>query len=239
VTIARDDDEGRERLCRYAARPAFALARLTGLPDGRIAYRVRWSRSPSGPFRVMTPLEFMARLAAIVPPPRYPLVRYHGVLAPASRWRRLVVPRPREPPRACTSSGSTSGERAREEAASAPAGERGVVTGLSVGVPSPDGLDEPHETVITAAHWNRVMDGALLARGPRIEWAVLLRRTFGVDALACPVCAGRMRVLELVTEPAKAQALLDELGIDGSSTERPGRAGESIRRGSHVQARAP
>jgi hypothetical protein len=34
----------------------------------------------------MTPLELLARLAALVPPPRYPLVRYHGVLAPHATW---------------------------------------------------------------------------------------------------------------------------------------------------------
>jgi hypothetical protein len=44
----------------------------------------------------MTPLELLARLAALVPPPRYPLVRYHGVLAPRSSWRRDVVPQPPE-----------------------------------------------------------------------------------------------------------------------------------------------
>ena len=32
------------------------------------------------------PNEFMARLAAIVAPPRLPPVRYHGVLAPNSSW---------------------------------------------------------------------------------------------------------------------------------------------------------
>ena len=42
----------------------------------------------------MTPLELLARLAALVPPPRYPLVRYHGVLAPHSAWRSEIVPRP-------------------------------------------------------------------------------------------------------------------------------------------------
>jgi hypothetical protein len=94
VYIAAGDDEGRERLCRYGARPSFATDRLVDWPDGRLGYRVRWARSEAGPYRVMTPLEFLARLAAIVPPPRYPLVRYHGVLAPASRWRPHVVPRP-------------------------------------------------------------------------------------------------------------------------------------------------
>jgi hypothetical protein len=44
----------------------------------------------------MTALEFMARLAAIIAPPRYPLTRFAGVLAPRSKWRREVVPKPRE-----------------------------------------------------------------------------------------------------------------------------------------------
>ncbi len=42
--------------------------------------------------RIMEPMEFMARLAALVPPPRHPLVRYHGVFAPNSPWRAVVVP---------------------------------------------------------------------------------------------------------------------------------------------------
>ena len=41
----------------------------------------------------MTSIELLARLAALLPPPRYPLTRYHGVLAPRSAWRREIVPR--------------------------------------------------------------------------------------------------------------------------------------------------
>jgi hypothetical protein len=32
----------------------------------------------------MTSIELLARLSALLPPPRYPLTRYHGVLAPRS-----------------------------------------------------------------------------------------------------------------------------------------------------------
>jgi hypothetical protein len=35
--------------------------------------------------RVLPAVPFLARLAALVPPPRYPLVRYHGVLAPHAK----------------------------------------------------------------------------------------------------------------------------------------------------------
>jgi hypothetical protein len=41
---------------------------------------------------VMSPLEFMQRLAALVPRPRLHLIRSHGVLAPNAKLRPMVVP---------------------------------------------------------------------------------------------------------------------------------------------------
>ena len=41
---------------------------------------------------VMSPLEFMQRLAALVPRPRLHLIRFHGVLAPNAKLRARVVP---------------------------------------------------------------------------------------------------------------------------------------------------
>ena len=38
--------------------------------------------------RVMSPLEFMQRLAALVPRPRLHLIRFHGVMAPNARAAR-------------------------------------------------------------------------------------------------------------------------------------------------------
>jgi hypothetical protein len=43
---------------------------------------------------VLTPLEFMQRLAALVPRPRLHLIRFHGVLAPNAKLRAKVVPVP-------------------------------------------------------------------------------------------------------------------------------------------------
>ena len=43
---------------------------------------------------VMSPLEFMQRLAALVPRPRLHLIRFHGVLAPHAKSRAAIVPRP-------------------------------------------------------------------------------------------------------------------------------------------------
>ena len=41
---------------------------------------------------MIEPLDFMARLAALMPPPRMHLTRYHGVFAPHSRLRAAVTP---------------------------------------------------------------------------------------------------------------------------------------------------
>ncbi len=46
----------------------------------------------------MSPLEFMQRLAALVPRPRLHLIRFHGVLAPNAKLRAQVVPQEPQPP---------------------------------------------------------------------------------------------------------------------------------------------
>jgi hypothetical protein len=38
-------------------------------------------------------------------------------------------------------------------------------------------------TAMTVQHWNRILDGALYAASSRVDWAVLLQRTHGVDDL--------------------------------------------------------
>jgi hypothetical protein len=52
-------------------------------------------------------------------------------------------------------------------------------------------------------------------------WAELLRRTFGVEALACPVCEGRMRLVAVIKDPESVARYL--AGI-GESTELPARS---------------
>ena len=81
-----------ENLCRYVARPAVATERLSVLEDGRVAYRLRHPWRNGATHVLFEPLDLIAKLAALVPPPRFNLVRYHGVLAPGSRWRNRVVP---------------------------------------------------------------------------------------------------------------------------------------------------
>jgi Putative transposase len=45
---------------------------------------------------VMSPVEFMQRLATFVPRPRLHLIRFHGVLAPHAKQRVAIVPSPAE-----------------------------------------------------------------------------------------------------------------------------------------------
>ncbi|MDB4035787.1 transposase [Pseudomonadales bacterium] len=82
-----------ERLCRYVTRPAICLERLTVRADGKIQYKLK------NPFRngtthiLFSPLDFLSKLAALVPRPRSNLVRYHGVFAPNAKIRKLIVPK--------------------------------------------------------------------------------------------------------------------------------------------------
>ncbi|XYI02242.1 transposase [Sorangium sp. So ce1128] len=91
VRLRAGDRAGLERLCRYGARPPFSLERIWLLPDGRVAYRLRKPRRNGATHLVLAPVHFLARIAALVPPPRYPLLRLSGVLASGSSWRAAVV----------------------------------------------------------------------------------------------------------------------------------------------------
>jgi hypothetical protein len=92
VCVPAHDRMRLERLCRYTGRPPLALERLSLLPDGRLLYRLKRHWRNGTTHVVFEPLELIEKLAALVPPPRFNLVRYHGVLAPGSRYRGLVVP---------------------------------------------------------------------------------------------------------------------------------------------------
>ncbi|MCP4202270.1 MAG: hypothetical protein GY769_10070 [bacterium] len=92
VAIHQNDREGIERLCRYGLRPAFALERLSWTEDGNIRYQYK-RPAPNGKHETeCEPVEFLAKLAALIPPPRKHLTRYHGVFAPNHAWRNRIVP---------------------------------------------------------------------------------------------------------------------------------------------------
>jgi hypothetical protein len=75
-----------ERLCRYITRPAIANERLKRNPAGRVVLQLKSPWRDGTTRIVMSPLELMQRLAALVPRPRLHLIRFHGVLAPHANF---------------------------------------------------------------------------------------------------------------------------------------------------------
>ncbi|WP_206613479.1 transposase [Parahaliea mediterranea] len=92
VSCEGHQKEKRERLCRYIARPAVAVPRLSLSSTGKVVYTLKTPYSDGTTQVAFDPVDFIARLAALVPKPRVNLTRYHGVLAPNHRWRGLVTP---------------------------------------------------------------------------------------------------------------------------------------------------
>ncbi|WP_228560905.1 MULTISPECIES: transposase, partial [Myxococcus] len=87
-----NDRQGLERRCRYGARGALALERLSRAEDGRIAYRMKRPLPDGTTHLLFTGLELLRRVASLVPPPRANLTRFHGVFAPGARLRPFLVP---------------------------------------------------------------------------------------------------------------------------------------------------
>jgi ribosomal protein S27E len=81
-----------ERLCRYISRPALAAGRLTVTSTGDLRYRMKTPWRDGTTHVQFHPLDFLARLASLVPKPRVNLVRFHGLFAPHAKERSLVTP---------------------------------------------------------------------------------------------------------------------------------------------------
>ena len=81
-----------ERLCRYIARPAVSVKRLALTSHGKVRYELKTPYRDGTTHVIFEPLDFIAKLAALVPRPRANLTRYHGVLAPNSKYRVDVTP---------------------------------------------------------------------------------------------------------------------------------------------------
>ena len=82
----------------HIARPAVSFDRLCLNPQGQVVYTLKKPYSDGTTHIVMTQLELLERLAALVPRPRVHLTRFAGVFAPHYKYRALVVPKPKVPP---------------------------------------------------------------------------------------------------------------------------------------------
>jgi len=108
-----------EQLCRYINRPAIANERLKRNRAGQVVLQLKSPYKDGTTHIVMEPLEFMERLAALVPRPRLHLIRFHGVLAPNAKLRSKIVPAPASPATECPQARTLTG-RARRRASAGP-----------------------------------------------------------------------------------------------------------------------
>ena len=80
-----------EHLCRYLLRPPLAQDRLRLRADGRVLIELKTVWRDGTSHFLFEPIEFLEKLAALIPRPAVNLLVYHGVLAPRARWRSQVV----------------------------------------------------------------------------------------------------------------------------------------------------
>jgi len=59
-------------------------------------------------------------------------------------------------------------------------------------------------TTISILHWGRLLDGELFATSRYVQWAVLMKRTWGCDVLRCTFALPtRCKVVSAGFEPPK------------------------------------
>lgn len=80
-----------EHMARYIARPPIAIDRLHLRADGLITYRLKKRYRDGTEMLLLSPMELMEKLAALVPRPRVHVTRYHGLFAPHSKERKKIV----------------------------------------------------------------------------------------------------------------------------------------------------
>jgi hypothetical protein len=207
VCIAAQDRAGLERLLRYCARPPFAMERLRKA-GSELAYRCAKQHSEPGSDRRyqrnakrgakhgaqadelhLRPLELIARLAALVPPPRVHRHLYYGVLAPNSRLRAAAVV-------LADAQAQVPGQAQAAQAESSSARATGEAMGTATGVPT---KTEPSQPVRPK-------------RPAHILWAVLIARIYEVFPLLCPICGGQMRIIAFITYSADIRQILEHIG---------------------------
>jgi len=192
------------QLVRYCLRPAIANERLSILRDGSIAFLCKYP-TRGKTHRIMQPLELMARLAAIVPPPRFPLWRYHGVLAPGAPWRKHVVPAT-EPAEGCSHSAATkadapSPQRDNDQPRKS-TGDASLLSAPARSAP-PQASSKPSWRPNTSY----------------VPWAELLRHCFDVDILDCPRCHSRLTPVAVIRRQEVIDRILRHLALPLTPTQ--------------------
>jgi hypothetical protein len=92
IGVEAEQRDKLERLARYVSRPAVAEKRLDLTAQGQVRYRLKTPYRDGTTHIVLEPLDFIARLAALVPPPRVHLTRFHGVFGANATLRAAITP---------------------------------------------------------------------------------------------------------------------------------------------------
>jgi hypothetical protein len=172
-----------ERVCRYALRPPVPGDRLSTTGDGQVRLQLRHRWADGTTHLVFDPLEFLGRLAVLVPRPRINLILYHGVLAPRAAWRSAVV------------------RHATAEEGRAAAGTEPVLALHGQCAEGQTSAPAAETAEATRRHTRNRL------------WPDLMRRTFGFDVLACPRCGGRLRLIALIEQGAVIARILHHLDV--------------------------
>jgi hypothetical protein len=207
VAVPAGDRDRLEHLCGYVLRPPVAQDALQLSADGRILLTMnrRWSDGTRAV--LFEAQELIEKLAALIPKPRINLLLYHGIVGPAARMRNAAVSAARgpllpSPPANAPSSPSVGSALAPAPAIDQVSLGKGAVDSTSA---RPHGSGGDTDDVMP----RRPRSG----RRPHTPWADLLRRTFGIDILACPGCGGRLRFLATIEDPKTVKKILNHLGI--------------------------
>ncbi len=185
VAVPARDRRRLERLCRYVARPPVATERLSRLPDGQLLYRLkhRWRDGTS--HVVFDPLELLEKLAALVPPPRFHLVRYHGIFGPCASARDAVVPGAGS---AAAVSAALSTLPAGGDPSPPGSGSERPVEPSRPRTPQPSTEPAPLGGARSLTREEPGEGVPALPRSRRLSWPELMRRVFAIDVLECPRC---------------------------------------------------
>ncbi len=97
-----------ERICRYISRPSLSEQRLSLNSRGKVIYQLKTPYENGTTRIVLDPLDFLSRLASLVPRPKTNLIRFHGIFAPNFKHRSLITPKTKSPEKQATKSGKSS-----------------------------------------------------------------------------------------------------------------------------------
>ena len=107
------DRDGLERLIRYCARPPFASENLR-MHGSLLVYRFPKPSYTGQTYTQLTPLDFIEKIVALIPPPHRHRRHYHGVYAPNSPLRKKVAANAKKRPEAFTSGVNEAADKVKK-----------------------------------------------------------------------------------------------------------------------------